>query len=88
MRAETRHNLKQDRFSQVTVRTNRYSVPTPVAERQRVVTLVSNDRLVRVLDGATLVAEHPRSWGRRQLIEGTARADRRGTASAGSPMNS
>jgi transposase len=60
-------NLDSQAF--VHLDTNRYSVPTPVAERQRVVTLVSNDRLVRVLDGATLVAEHPRSWGRRQLIE-------------------
>src|SRR3954468_6081134 len=58
-----------DRQAFVQLDTNRYSVPTPVAERQRVVTLVSNDRLVRVLDGATLVAEHPRAWGRRQVIE-------------------
>jgi len=60
-------NLDSQAF--VHLDTNRYSVPTPVAERQRVVTLVSNDRLVRVLDGAALVAEHPRSWGRRQVIE-------------------
>jgi transposase len=58
-----------DRQAFVHLDTNRYSVPTPVAERQQVVTLVSNDRLVRVLDGTTLVAEHPRSWGRRQVIE-------------------
>lgn len=58
-----------DRQAFVHLDTNRYSVPTPVAERERVVTLVSNDRLVRVLDGATLVAEHPRNWGRRQVIE-------------------
>lgn len=58
-----------DRQAFVHLDTNRYSVPTPVAERQRVVTLVSNDRLVRILDGATLVAEHPRTWGRRQVIE-------------------
>jgi len=60
-------NLDSQAF--VRLDTNRYSVPTPVAERRRVVTLVSNDCLVRVLDGATLVAEHPRSWGRRQVIE-------------------
>ncbi len=58
-----------DRQAFVRLDTNRYSVPTPVAERQRVVTLVSNDRVVRVLDGTTVVAEHPRSWGRRQVIE-------------------
>ena len=58
-----------DRQAFVHLDTNRYSVPTPVAERQHVVTLVTNDRVVRVLDGATPVAEHPRSWGRRQVIE-------------------
>lgn len=60
-------NLDSQAF--VHLDTNRYSVPTSVAERQRVAILVSNDRFVRVLDGATLVAEHPRSWGRRQVIE-------------------
>jgi transposase len=58
-----------DRQAFVQLDTNRYSVPTAVAERQHVVTLVSDDRTVRVLDGATVVAEHPRSWGRRQVIE-------------------
>jgi transposase len=58
-----------DRQAFVHLDTNRYSVPTTVAEQQRVVTLVTNDRVVRVLDGTTLVAEHPRSWGRRQIIE-------------------
>ena len=61
-----------DRQAFVQLDTNRYSVPTTVAERQRVVTLVTNDRVVRVLDGMTLVAEHPRSWGRRQIIEAPA----------------
>ena len=60
-------NLDTQAFVQID--TNRYSVPTSVAERQRVVTLVTNDRVVRVLDGIICVAEHPRSWGRRQVIE-------------------
>ncbi len=58
-----------DRQAFVHLDTNRYSVPTSVAERQRVVTMVTDDRVIRVLDGATVVAEHPRSWGRRQVIE-------------------
>lgn len=58
-----------DRQAFVQLDTNRYSVPTTVAERQRAVTLVTNDRIVRVLDGTTFVAEHPRNWGRRQIIE-------------------
>lgn len=58
-----------DRQAFVQLDTNRYSVPTPVAERQRIVTLVADDRVVRVLDGTTPVAEHPRNWGRRQVIE-------------------
>lgn len=47
--------------------TNRYSVPTPLAGRA--LTLVTDDKRVRVLDGATCVASHPRSWGKRQLVE-------------------
>jgi transposase len=56
-----------DRQAFVRVDTNRYSVPSDHAERVR--TLVVDDRAVRVLDGATVLAEHARSWGRRQLIE-------------------
>ncbi len=47
--------------------TNRYSVPTALAERA--LTLVTDDRFVRVLDGTACVATHPRSWGKRQQIE-------------------
>lgn len=46
---------------------NRYSVPTDVAERT--LTLVADDRTVRMLDGQTVVAEHARSWGKKQLVE-------------------
>ena len=47
--------------------TNDYSVPPQYA--QQTLTLVTNDRVVHVLDGSTLVAHHQRSWGRRQVIE-------------------
>jgi hypothetical protein len=47
--------------------TNSYSVPP--AHVGRTLTLAADDREVRLLDGATLVARHPRCWGRRQFIE-------------------
>jgi transposase len=56
-----------DRQAFVRVDTNRYSVPSDHAEKVR--TLVVDDRLIRVLDGQTAIAEHARSWGRRQVFE-------------------
>jgi transposase len=47
--------------------TNRYSVPTDHAERA--LTLVADDVTVRVLDGLTCVALHPRDYGKRRVIE-------------------
>lgn len=47
--------------------TNRYSVPSAYAHRS--LTLVTDDRSIRALDGATCVAEHVRSWGRKQVVE-------------------
>lgn len=47
--------------------TNLYSVPPDHVERT--LTLVADDRSVRVLDGASVVAHHLRSWGHRQKIE-------------------
>ena len=47
--------------------TNIYSVPPDHVERT--LTLVADDRSVRLLDGAAVVAHHPRSWGHRQKIE-------------------
>ena len=46
---------------------NRYSVPTTLADRT--LTLVTDDRVVRVLDGKAAVAVHARAWGKRQDIE-------------------
>ena len=56
-----------DRQAFVRFDTNRYSVPTTLAERT--LTLVADDVAVRVLDGQQRVARHARSWGRRQVIE-------------------
>lgn len=56
-----------DRQAFVRFDTNRYSVPTTFAERT--LTLCADDISVRVLDGATPVADHERCWGKRQVIE-------------------
>lgn len=56
-----------DRQAFVRLDTNRYSVPTEHGDCVR--TLVVDDQTVRVLDGQTVIAVHPRSWGRRQIIE-------------------
>jgi transposase len=50
--------------------TNRYSVPGTSAHKT--LSLVASDKLVCFLDGKDLVAEHPRSWGRNQIIESAA----------------
>jgi transposase len=47
--------------------TNIYSVPPEHVERT--LTLVADDCFVRLLDGATVVAQHFRSFGQRQKIE-------------------
>lgn len=47
--------------------TNSYSVPPRYA--RETVTLVASDREVRLLDGASVVARHERSWGKHQRIE-------------------
>jgi transposase len=47
--------------------TNIYSVPPDHVERT--LTLVADDRTVRLLDGATVVAQHSRAFGQRQKIE-------------------
>jgi transposase len=47
--------------------TNIYSVPP--AQAGKTLTLVADDRLVRILDGQAVVAEHRRSWGHRQKME-------------------
>jgi transposase len=59
--------VEVDRQAFVRFDTNRYSVPTAYAERT--LTLVADDAWLRVLDGATCVARHARSFGRRQVVE-------------------
>jgi len=56
-----------DRQAFIRFDTNRYSVPTDHAERA--LTLVADDLTVRVLDGATCIAQHRRVYGKRQVIE-------------------
>ena len=59
--------VKPDSQAFIHFDTNRYSVPSIYA--LRVVTLVVDDRTVRVINGNEVIAEHPRSWGRRQIFE-------------------
>ncbi len=47
--------------------TNSYSVPPEYVKRM--LTLAADDREVRLIDGATVVARHLRCWGRRQPVE-------------------
>lgn len=47
--------------------TNRYSVPSQYAHRT--LSLVANDIELRLLDGQATVAQHPRNYGKRQVIE-------------------
>jgi hypothetical protein len=46
---------------------NRYSVPNAVSDA--VLTLVADDRTVRLVRGTSTIAEHTRSWGKKQLLE-------------------
>lgn len=59
--------IKPDSQAFIHLDTNRYSVPSNYA--LRVVTLVVDDHSVRVINGNEVIAEHPRSWGRRQIFE-------------------
>ncbi len=47
--------------------TNLYSVPPAFAGQT--IALAADDREVRLLDGGNVLATHPRSWARRQVIE-------------------
>lgn len=56
-----------DKTASVRLATNRYSVPSRYAGGT--LTLVADDSVVRLLDGATEVARHARSLGRHQRID-------------------
>jgi hypothetical protein len=62
-----------DRTAFARLDTNLYSVPSTWAGRT--LTMATDDLRVRLLDGATEVASHPRSWGRRQVFEQRAHRD-------------
>jgi transposase len=53
--------------------TNTYSVPHTLVGKS--VHLRADDERVRVIDGASVVAEHPRSWDRRRAIEAAEHID-------------
>jgi transposase len=59
--------VRVDKTASVQFDTNRYSVPA--AWVNRTLTITANDEQIRLLDGANLVATHPRNWGRHQSIE-------------------
>jgi transposase len=56
-----------DKTALITFDCNRYSVPHTAANRM--LTLVANDREVRLLDGQEEVAAHGRSWAKNQTVE-------------------
>ena len=56
-----------DKTASVRFGTNTYSVPPRYA--RQTLTLVASDREIRVLDGAEVVAQHERSFGKHQRIE-------------------
>ena len=60
-------SVAADKTASVRFDTNLYSVPPAAASKT--LTLVVNDAQVRILDGSLEVAQHPRCWGRRQVIE-------------------
>jgi hypothetical protein len=46
---------------------NDYSIPHTLVRKP--LTLIASDRLVRIVDGTTEVARHPRSWDRGRVLE-------------------
>jgi transposase len=56
-----------DRTASVRLSTNLYSVPHAYAGKT--ITLVADDREVRLLDQGREVARHARSWGKKQIVE-------------------
>lgn len=56
-----------DKTASVRFATNRYSVP-PQYESGTLILSASDER-VRLIDGESIVADHPRSWGRMQRID-------------------
>jgi len=59
--------VRVDKTASCRFDTNGYSVPPEHVGK--ILTLAADDREVRLLEGGTLVACHPRCWGRRQFVE-------------------
>ena len=70
-----------DRTATVRFDANRYSVPPAHADATR--TLVADQDTVRVLDSATVIATHPRCWGRGQDVVDPAHREAIAIARAG-----
>ncbi len=64
---ETLTPVKVDSQGFIHLDTNRYSVPTTHASGA--LTMATTDTTVRLLDGESEVASHPRCWGRKQVLE-------------------
>jgi transposase len=60
-------SVRVDKTASIRFDRNVYSVPARYV--QRTLTLATDDRIIRLLDGDALVARHVRCWGRRQIIE-------------------
>jgi transposase len=61
--------VRVDKTASIAFDGNRYSVPSQYGRTRATLTLVADDRTLRLLDGAEVVAAHDRAWGRRQWIE-------------------
>jgi transposase len=61
-----RDNARINKFSEVTYKTNRYSVPSKFAHRDAIVEIF-HDR-IRVIVDSVLVAEHQRAFGKRDAV--------------------
>jgi hypothetical protein len=59
--------VRVDKTASCRFDTNLYSVPPEHVGKT--LAIAADDCQVRLLEGAALVAQHPRCWGRRQLIE-------------------
>ena len=60
-------SVRVDKTASCRFDTNLYSVPPEHVGKT--LTLAADDCQVRLLEGASLLASHPRCWGRRQLVE-------------------
>ncbi len=62
-----RESVRINKFSEVTYKTNRYSVPSRYAHRDAILEIFHN-RIRIIIEGSIPVAEHERCFGRNQAI--------------------